>query len=60
MNLVAQNINENGKLYIDFESAIEYYQGIGPVHGDSDEIKEFNSIMEFLYLGRKSIKDLKE
>ncbi len=60
VNLVAQNISENGKLYIDFESAIEYYQSIGPVQGDSDEIKEFNSIMEFLYLGRKSIKDLKE
>lgn len=46
--------------HIDFESAIEYYQSIGPIQGDSDEIKEFNSIMEFLYLGRKSIKDLKE
>lgn len=60
VKLLAKNISENGKLYLDFESAIEYYQSIGPVQGDSDEIKEFNSIMEFLYLGRKSIKDLKE
>ena len=57
VNLVAQNISKNGQLYINFEGAIDYYQSIGPVQGDSDEIKEFNSIMEFLYLGRKSDKD---
>ena len=35
-----------------------YYQQNGIVKGNSTEVKEFNSIMEFLYLGRKANKDL--
>lgn len=59
VNLVADDINKNGKLYNDFESAIDYYRECGAISGDSDEIKKFNSIMEFLYLGRKSKNELK-
>ena len=54
VELVAQDIKNRGKLYDDFESAIDFYQKDGIVSGSSPEIKEFNSIMEFLYLGRKS------
>ena len=59
VNLVADIIDEKGKLYDDFESAIDYYRVWGKISGDSIEIKEFNSIMEFLYLGRKSNIELK-
>ncbi|MED4040980.1 hypothetical protein [Niallia taxi] len=58
INLVADNINKNGKLYNDFESAIEHYRKSGTIIGESSEVKEFNSIMEFLYLGRKSKSEL--
>lgn len=54
INLVADNISKNGKLYNDFESAIDHYRVSGTISGESSEVKEFNSIMEFLYLGRKS------
>ncbi|MDL2310400.1 hypothetical protein LJC13_00305 [Peptostreptococcaceae bacterium OttesenSCG-928-C18] len=58
INLVANDIDKNGKLYNDFESAIDYYKQSGIISGDEDGIKEFNSIMEFLYLGRKSSNEL--
>jgi hypothetical protein len=58
INLVADDISKNGKLYNDFESAIDYYRMSGIVSGESSDIKEFNSIMEFLYLGRKSKNEL--
>ena len=58
INLVADDISKNGKLYNDFESAIDYYRMSGTVSGESSDIKEFNSIMEFLYLGRKSKNEL--
>jgi hypothetical protein len=58
INLVTDNISKNGKLYNNFESAIDYYKTSGTVSGESSDIKEFNSIMEFLYLGRKSKKEL--
>lgn len=58
INLVADDINKNGKLYNDFESAIEYYRLSGKVSGDTPDVIEFNSIMEFLYLGRKAKNEL--
>lgn len=58
INLVADDISKNGKLYNDFESAIDYYRESGTISGESSDIKEFNSIMEFLYLGRKSKNEL--
>lgn len=58
VNLVAADIEKNGKLYNDFESAIDYYKELGPICGDSPAINEFNSIMDFLYLGRKSRNEL--
>lgn len=58
INLVADDISKNGKLYNNFESAIDYYRESGTISGESSDIKEFNSIMEFLYLGRKSKNEL--
>lgn len=51
---VAELIAEKGKLYDDFESAIVFYQQEGRVSGSTADVEEFNSIMDFLYLGRKS------
>ena len=53
VNSVANALDKRGILYDDFESAITIYQKNGIISGSSPEIKEFNSIMEFLYLGRK-------
>ncbi|HFI0080773.1 TPA: hypothetical protein ACGO6Q_001868 [Streptococcus suis] len=52
--LIGRTIEEKGLLYHDFESAINYYKENGILKGKNPEIQEFNSIMEFLYLGRKS------
>lgn len=54
---VAGVIDSKGKLYNDFESAIELYYEEGVVRGQTADIAEFNSIMEFLYLGRKARKN---
>ena len=59
VELVASEINKSGKLYNDFESAMPFYQEAGIVNGVSPEVKEFNSIMEFLYLGREPQKAIK-
>jgi hypothetical protein len=56
----AKTIEEHGRLYYDFESAIEFYKVAGKVNGESDDVREFNSIMEFVYLGRKpTLSDVK-
>lgn len=47
-------IDSKGHLYIDFESALPYYKQYGIIDEDSEEIKEFNDIMDFLYLGRRT------
>jgi hypothetical protein len=46
-------INSRGVLYSDFESALPHYKSKGILMGDDLETKEFNDIMNFLYLGRK-------
>ncbi len=50
---VGDMINSRGVLYSDFESALPYYKSKGILIGDDLETKEFNDIMDFLYLGRK-------
>lgn len=59
LNEVDEIISKNGILYNSFESAIELYKEKGYVEGENEEIKEFNSIMEFVYLGRRVIKNNK-
>lgn len=55
---LGDEIEKKGNLYIDFEESINYYKWGGIVAGESLEAQEFNSIMEFLYLGRKAKSDL--
>ena len=50
---VGDVINSRGVLYSDFESALPHYKSKGILMGDDLETKEFNDIMNFLYLGRK-------
>lgn len=50
---VSELIETKGLLYHDFESAISSYKESGILRGNNPEIQEFNSIMEFLYLGRR-------
>lgn len=50
---VGADINAKGVIYSDFETALPYYKEKGILIGDESEIKEFNDIMNFLYLGRK-------
>lgn len=51
---VSQTIQKKGRLYDDFESAVALYKDEGHVKGESDEISDFNNLMEFVYLGRKA------
>ena len=54
ISLIGDQIKyKGGTLYSDFESALQYYKKYGILSEDSLEIKEFNDIMNFLYLGRK-------
>lgn len=50
---VGNVIESNGRLYSDFESALPYYKSRAIITHDDSEGKEFNDIMDFLYLGRK-------
>lgn len=54
---VSNIIEQNGVLYDDFENALDLYKSKGIINGDSEEIKEFNSIMDFVYLGRVAVKN---
>lgn len=50
---VASILDENGLLYDDFESAMDLFKRKGRINENSIKANEFNSLMEFLYLGRK-------
>lgn len=50
---IEETIRRNGLLYNNFEQAKDLYLKYGILEGSSDEITEFNSLMEFVYLGRK-------
>jgi len=49
----ASILDENGLLYNDFESAMDLFRRKGRINESSNEANEFNSLMEFSYLGRK-------
>lgn len=53
LNTVSSIIEEKGLLYNDFEGAIDLYKEKGILEGETEELIKFNSIMEFLYLGRR-------
>lgn len=49
-----RRIENNGTVYKTFEEALPYYKEYGIILDDgTDEIHEFNDMMEFMYLGRK-------
>ena len=50
---VGDLVNSRGVLYSNFESALPYYKSKGILIGDDWETREFNDIMNFLYMGRK-------
>ena len=51
-------IENEGTIYKTFEEALPYYKEHGIIPDDgTDEIQEFNDMMEFMYLGRKENKD---
>ncbi len=56
-NLIYKGISEFGSLYKTFEEAVDKYKEFGIVSGETEEIREFNSLMEFVYIGRKDEKD---
>ena len=56
---VANDIDKNGQLYNDFESAMPIYQRAGTISGTSSEIKEFNSIMGQMERRQKMCRDLR-
>ena len=45
--------DSKGTLYSTFEQAYPYYKERGHIDEDTEEVREFNDMMEFLYLGRK-------
>lgn len=51
--LLGNVLVQKGPLYRDFEEAVIYYKLHGIVEGNSEDVKEFNSLMEFVYIGRK-------
>ena len=53
INVVSEQISKNGALYKTFEDAKKFYEENGILPEESEENKEFNSIMEFCYLGRR-------
>ena len=50
---IAESIENRGVLYKDFEDAVSYYKMYGIVDGTEQDVQDFNSIMEFVYIGRK-------
>lgn len=51
-------IESKGTIYKTFEEALPYYKEHGIIPDDgTDEIYEFNDMMEFMYLGRKENED---
>jgi len=52
VNDLSPIIQTNGVLYNNFEQAKQLYLDKGILQGEKAEIIEFNSVMEFVYLGR--------
>ncbi|PQJ85218.1 hypothetical protein BTO22_13055 [Aliivibrio sifiae] len=51
---VSNVIKRNGPLYKSFEQATEFYKSLDRLSSNSPENIEFNSLMDFAYLGRLS------
>lgn len=53
VQLLAPGYHAYKARYTDFEGALSLYRQIGPVLGDTEDVNEFNALMEFVYCGRK-------
>ena len=53
VELLGNYYYRRGVMYKDFEGAVLFYREHGVVKGDSPDVEEFNSLMEFVYIGRK-------
>ena len=63
IEILGKQLEREGALYLDFESAKPFYEQKGFIYGDDndEEIKEFNDVMAFLYMGRRGNKtDVKD
>lgn len=54
---VAASRASGGISYDSFETALKYYREHGVVEGYTDDVKEFNDLMEFVYCGRKEAEE---
>lgn len=54
---VAELRNNGGISYDSFETALKYYKENGIVEGDTSDVKEFNDLMAFVYIGRKEAEE---
>lgn len=54
------SINESGEMYKNFEEAIKYYKKnkMSNIENKSKEEREFHSLIEFVFIGRKSKDEL--
>ena len=58
INDTRTSINEAGKMYKNFEEAIDYYNRVIIEYRNILD-KDFLDLMEFVYIGRKSVEELK-
>ena len=54
---IAELRNNGGISYDSFETALKYYKENGIVEGDTSDVKEFNDLMAFVYIGRKEAEE---
>lgn len=54
------SVNESGKMYKSFEEAVEYYNSYksSMIQNNLEEMTRFYSLMDFVYLGRKTKSEL--
>jgi len=52
------SINERGKMYSNFEEAITYFNKRIPFYETTEAYSDFSSLIQFVFLGRKSKSDL--
>lgn len=58
VSIMERVVLNDGLMYSSFESALPYYKMVGIIQDDTQEIQEFNDVMDFLYMGRKAREEL--
>ena len=49
---LGKTLDATGRLYTNFEEAVDYYSGEKRLKGEAVDIQKFNSLMEFVFIGR--------